>query len=144
MPPFLHFHHSLASQQSTPGDIVFSSSDVNSLIFFVLAVCETFSLSPGRSWILPYQENNIGGQWKRALSSATLVGAGGLGGIVETSIFRAQDAPKYIPGMIGCMKSFGLIILVTMLLRLKFWRTNRLAERGECILEGLAGFRFTY
>lgn len=32
--------------------------------------------------ILSFQSNNIRGQWKRALSSATLVGMGGIGGII--------------------------------------------------------------
>jgi MFS-type transporter involved in bile tolerance (Atg22 family) len=94
--------------------------------------------------IIAYQANNIRGQWKRALTSATLVGTGGLGGILGTSIFRAQDAPTYIPGLIGCMIAFGLMILVTSLLTLKFWRANKSASRGGIILEGLEGFSYTY
>ena len=35
--------------------------------------------------ILTYQANNIRGQWKRALCSATLVGFGGIGGIIGSS-----------------------------------------------------------
>lgn len=49
--------------------------------------------------VMAYQANNIRGQWTRALSSATLVGFGGIGGIVSSLVFRSQDAPNYRPGM---------------------------------------------
>lgn len=48
---------------------------------------------------MAYQANNIRGQWTRAFSSATLVGFGGIGGIVSSVAFRSQDAPEYRPGM---------------------------------------------
>lgn len=38
--------------------------------------------------ILSYQANNLRGQWKRALCSATLVGAGGIGGMIGSTVFR--------------------------------------------------------
>jgi hypothetical protein len=44
---------------------------------------------------MAYQPNNVRGQWTRAFSSATLVGFGGLGGIVSSLVFREQDGPKY-------------------------------------------------
>jgi MFS family permease len=116
----------------------------NSKIRYFGVFLATVSCNSNVPAILTYQANNIRGQWKRALSSATLVGAGGLGGIVGTSIFRAQDAPTYVPGMIGCMIAFGLIILVTIFLSIKFLRENRSAELGERVLEGLTGFRYTY
>jgi hypothetical protein len=48
---------------------------------------------------MAYQANNVRGQWTRALSSATLVGLGGIGGIASSLVFRDQDAPEYRPGM---------------------------------------------
>lgn len=48
---------------------------------------------------MAYQANNVRGQWTRALSSATLVGFGGIGGIASSLVFRSQDAPGYKPGM---------------------------------------------
>lgn len=48
---------------------------------------------------MAYQANNIRGQWSRALSSATLVGFGGIGGIASSLVFREQDAPLYRPGI---------------------------------------------
>lgn len=48
---------------------------------------------------MAYQANNVRGQWTRAFSSATLVGFGGIGGIISSVAFRSQDAPEYRPGM---------------------------------------------
>lgn len=94
--------------------------------------------------VLTFQANNIRGQWKRALCSATLVGAGGLGGIVGSTVFRDQDKPGYVPGIIATMIACGLVILITIALEFKFWRANKRAAAGGKVIEGLEGFRYTY
>jgi hypothetical protein len=58
-------------------------------------------------------------------------------------VFRTQDAPAYLPGIIACMIAAGLIIVITLLLNLKFWLANKRADRGGKIIEGLEGFRYT-
>lgn len=78
------------------------------------------------------------------LCSATLVGAGGLGGVIGTTMFRAQDAPTYVPGIIGCMLAHGISVIACLGLSFMFWRANKKAARGEIIIEGLAEFRYTY
>lgn len=94
--------------------------------------------------VMSYQANNIRGQWKRAFCSATLVGFGGIGGIIGSTVFRQQDAPKYRPGLIVAMCANVLIIIVVSLLTVKFKRDNAKAERGEIKIEGSeAGFRYT-
>jgi MFS family permease len=93
--------------------------------------------------VLTYQANNIRGQWKRALCSATLVGAGGIGGIIGSTVFRDQDKPGYVPGIIACMIANGLTLLITALLTLKFHLANKRADAGGKIIEGLPGFRYT-
>ncbi|KAJ9659939.1 hypothetical protein H2198_002829 [Neophaeococcomyces mojaviensis] len=93
--------------------------------------------------VLTWQANNIRGQWKRALCSATLVGAGGIGGIIGGTVFRSQDAPKYIPGITACMLAAGLIVVIALVLDLKFIRANKRAAAGGKPIEGLPGFRYT-
>ncbi|KAF1358076.1 MFS general substrate transporter [Lizonia empirigonia] len=93
--------------------------------------------------VLTWQANNIRGQWKRALCSATLVGAGGIGGIIGGTVFRTQDKPGYVPGIVACMIAAGLIVVISLLLNLKFWRANKRAEAGGKRIEGLDGFRYT-
>lgn len=53
--------------------------------------------------VMAWQANNIRGHWTRMFCSAVLVSAGGLGGIIGALVFRSQDAPKYLPGMIACI-----------------------------------------
>lgn len=93
--------------------------------------------------VLTYQANNIRGQWKRALCSATLVGAGGLGGIIGSTVFRSQDSPAYKPGIETCIIAGCLILVITALLTFKFQRANKRADGGGKIIEGLPGFRYT-
>lgn len=93
--------------------------------------------------VLTWQANNIRGQWKRALCSATLVGAGGIGGIIGGTVFRTQDAPEYVPGIIACMIAAGLIVVIALALDLKFMRANKRAASGGKPIEGLVGFRYT-
>lgn len=94
--------------------------------------------------VLTWQANNIRGQWKRALCSATLVGAGGIGGIIGSTVFREQDKPEYHPGILTCMIASGLIVLITLALDFKFWRANKRAAAGGKPIEGLQGFFYTY
>lgn len=93
--------------------------------------------------VLTYQANNIRGQWKRALCSATLVGFGGIGGIVGSTVFRDQDAPNYGTGIMTVMIANGLIVVITGLLTLKFWMENKRVDRGGKSIEGQEGFKYT-
>jgi predicted MFS family arabinose efflux permease len=93
--------------------------------------------------VLTYQANNIRGQWKRALCSATLVGAGGIGGIIGSTVFRSQDEPNYRPGIICCIVAGCMILMITALMTLKLHRANKRADAGGKIIEGLPGFRYT-
>ena len=92
---------------------------------------------------MSYQANNIRGQWKRAFCSATLVGFGGVGGIAGSLVFRSQDAPEYIPGLIAAMVCQALIIIIVVANTIYFRMENKKADRGEKILEGSADFRYT-
>jgi MFS family permease len=93
--------------------------------------------------VLTYQANNIRGQWKRALCSATLVASGGIGGIIGSTVFREVDAPKYHPGIMATMIANGLIIVIVGYLSIKFHLANKRADRGGNAIEGQEGFRYT-
>ncbi|KAJ9624448.1 hypothetical protein H2203_005183 [Taxawa tesnikishii (nom. ined.)] len=93
--------------------------------------------------VLTWQANNIRGQWKRALCSATLVGAGGIGGIIGGTVFREQDKPGYRPGIYATMIASALIVIISLALDFKFMRANKRAAAGGKVIEGLKGFRYT-
>lgn len=107
----------------------------------------TLFVTAGSSANLPavmvYQANNIRGPWKRAFSSASMISLGGMGGIAGSLVFRAQDAPRYLPGIMACLTVNGVILLVTTILTVWFLVCNRRAERGEHVIEDLVGFRYT-
>lgn len=93
---------------------------------------------------LTYQANNIRGQWKRAFCSATLVGMGGIGGIVGGTVFRSQDAPAYRPGLGVAIGANVLIISLVGILSLDFKKQNRRADQGEIVIGEEPSFRYTF
>jgi MFS family permease len=104
----------------------------------------TTSFTANGPAILSWQANNVRGQWKRALASATLVGAGGLGGIIGSTVFRSQDKPSYRPGIYTTILAAVLTVVISVMLEWKFYRANKRAAAGGKIIEGLRGFRYTY
>jgi MFS family permease len=93
---------------------------------------------------MAYQANNIRGHWKRAFCSATLVGFGGVGGIIGSLVFREQDVPHYRPGLWACIASQLIVILIVIALSFKFRADNKASERGELEIEGSeTGFKYT-
>lgn len=93
--------------------------------------------------VLTWQANNIRGQWKRAFCSATLVGTGGIGGIIGSTVFRSQDAPGYRPGIYCTILAAVLIVVISLTMDYKFWKANKRADAGGKAIEGLEGFRYT-
>jgi hypothetical protein len=93
---------------------------------------------------MTYQANNIRGHWKRAFCSATLVGFGGVGGIIGSLVFREQDTPSYRPGLWACITSQLIIIVIVIFLTIKFKVDNKKVDRGELEIEGSeSGFKYT-
>lgn len=92
---------------------------------------------------MAYQANNIRGQWKRAFCSASLVGLGGVGGIAGSLVFRSQDAPTYRPGIYAAIACNILVILLVCALSVYFTICNRKQARGQKVIEGQEGFRYT-
>ncbi|PHH63185.1 hypothetical protein CDD81_6236 [Ophiocordyceps australis] len=110
----------------------------------------TAGLSSSPPIVMAMQANNVRGQWKRAFTSATLIGSGGVGGIAGSLIFRAQDkASGYRMGMYICL---GCLIVNLVLMVLCDWdisRQNKLADQGKKRLEadedgGADDYRYTY
>lgn len=95
------------------------------------------------SSVLAWQANNIRGQWKRTMSSAMALAAGGVGGIIGSTVFRTEDAPSYHPGCGAILAVNGISIILALLMNLKYIKANRRADAGEEVIQGLATFRYT-
>ncbi|KAH8888091.1 phthalate transporter [Thozetella sp. PMI_491] len=103
----------------------------------------TMSANANLPTIMAYQANNIRGQWKRAFCSASLVGFGGIGGIAGSLVFRSQDAPLYRPGIYATVTANCIVLLVVGVMSIHFRISNKKADKGHMIIEGLEGFRYT-
>ncbi|KAL4890226.1 major facilitator superfamily domain-containing protein [Aspergillus ambiguus] len=92
---------------------------------------------------LTYQSNNITGQWRRAFGSALIVGAGGVGGVIGSLVFRNQDKPHYRPGLCTCLIAAGLTIVSVCITTISMARKNVRQRQNELAIEGTPGFRYT-
>ncbi|KAI8623157.1 MFS general substrate transporter [Xylariaceae sp. FL1651] len=73
--------------------------------------------------------SNVAGRTKRTLTSSfTFVGYC-VGNIVGSQIFNYKDAPRYIPGTVGCAVSFGIEFLVLVTWRLTLVLRNRRRDK---------------
>lgn len=64
--------------------------------------------------------SNLAGRTKRTVvSSITFIGYC-TGNMVGSQVFKAKDAPRYTPGVIGCSCCFGILFFVIQLWR--YWR----------------------
>ncbi|KAK2750277.1 hypothetical protein FQN55_002424 [Onygenales sp. PD_40] len=95
--------------------------------------------------VIVYQTNNVRGVTKRGVAAAIQVGLGGVGGIIGSLIFRSQDAPQYIPGLVTAMCLSFSVILNCCFTSYVFWRANQKQAAGTLKkpLEGLESFRYT-
>lgn len=67
----------------------------------------------------------------------------GVGGVYNSLVFRQQDAPRYVPGVIAT----GLLGVVTAcmapIISYVLWKQNKKAGRDGTHLEGAVDFRYT-
>jgi hypothetical protein len=92
---------------------------------------------------MTYQANNVVGQWRRAFTAATIVAAGGVGGVIGSVAFRPEDSPTYGPGLYTCFAAAALTILSVCTTTVYMWHMNKKQARGEIVIEGVVGFRYT-
>ncbi|KAI5450461.1 hypothetical protein NCC49_003083 [Naganishia albida] len=94
--------------------------------------------------VLAYQANNTITYSKKSIASAIVIGMGGIGGIVASTVYRQADAPQYIPGLwttIGCQL---LIISICLGLTFHFKSVNKKMDEGrQGPVEGVEGFRYS-
>ncbi|KIW98243.1 uncharacterized protein Z519_01827 [Cladophialophora bantiana CBS 173.52] len=92
---------------------------------------------------LAWMANNMRGDAKRAVATAIQVMMGGVGGVYSALVFRQQDTPNYIPGIIATMVSIAVPMIITLVMMPLLRRANRQADAGTRVIEGAAEFRYT-
>jgi len=102
----------------------------------------TAGYTPG---LFAYAANNVVSHSKRSVQTAIQLSFDGLGGIIATVVFRAQDAPRFLPGLGAALGSQGLLLVVLLATTWHFARMNKLMRDGKLKkpLEGQPGFYYT-
>jgi len=78
---------------------------------------------------------NIAGYTKRVMMNITLLITFALGNIISPLVFRAQDAPRYLPAKRMVMGSQAGVAVAAILLRIYYGIINRMRDR-RAIEEG--------
>ncbi|CAA7267719.1 unnamed protein product [Cyclocybe aegerita] len=125
------------------GLLITAYANANGVRYFGL-----FLVNAGASGCVPgvlaYSSNNMTSHSKRAVQTAIIVAAGGIGGIIATTAFQQKDYPRYIPGMWVTIAfqfaMIGLLGVTTFVLH----RRNQLRREGKIgPLEGTEDFYYT-
>ncbi|KAF8161231.1 major facilitator superfamily domain-containing protein [Crassisporium funariophilum] len=94
--------------------------------------------------VLAYSANNITSHTKRAVSTAVIIAAGGIGGIFATTIYRQKDFPRYLPGIWATLACQFTMLLCLCFTTYVFTKRNKAYREGKCgPLEGQPGFYHT-
>ncbi|KAM5543430.1 hypothetical protein V8D89_002681 [Ganoderma adspersum] len=93
-------------------------------------------LLPSVACQLAWMGGTFGGEVKRAVAIAFIVGCGNLGGIVASFIYRQQDSPRYLPGHTVCIGSLCVLIVLCALAMVRLHILNR-SKIAQCEREGI-------
>lgn len=98
------------------GFVVFGAIDVQSNLGVAYFACFLMTTGASASSVLTstWYNNNIANENRRAVISAVGVPLANAAGLISTNIFRAQDAPKYVPAL-GITAGFGGLAMLIIL-----------------------------
>ncbi|OAA60219.1 Major facilitator superfamily domain, general substrate transporter [Niveomyces insectorum RCEF 264] len=93
---------------------------------------------------LSWGQNNVFHDAKRNVTTVLQILFAAVGGVYSALVFRQQDAPAYVPGIVA----IGALLLAGCFLSTftSFWlyRANKKIERGELAIENNPGLRYTW
>ncbi|KLJ09201.1 hypothetical protein EMPG_15376 [Blastomyces silverae] len=94
-----------------------------------------FTISAGSFMSHPititWLSNNMGGHYKRGISSAMQIGIGNSGGIIASNLFFPSEAPRYPTGYGASLGLIWLCALTCIVFLLYLHRENRLRAQGH-------------
>ncbi|KXJ86929.1 major facilitator superfamily domain-containing protein [Microdochium bolleyi] len=92
---------------------------------------------------LAWQSNNLRGDAKRATATAVMITLSGVGGIYSSLVFRQQDAPNYLPGIMAVMAiCIAAVVTASVSILVLRWE-NKQADEGKRVIDGMEGYRWT-
>ncbi|KAF9005279.1 MFS general substrate transporter [Hymenopellis radicata] len=75
--------------------------------------------------VITYSQNNVLRHSKRSVTSALVIGFGGIGGIIASTVYRQVDFPRYIPGLWATISVQFMTLVILAILSLYFTKQNR-------------------
>lgn len=89
--------------------------------------------------------NNVVSHTKRGVTAAVVVSFSGLGGIVATTIFRQEDAPRYMLGIYTSLGCQALLLALLGVTTVHFKERNIQVQQcpRAVPIEGKVGFEYT-
>ncbi|KAL3495814.1 phthalate transporter [Aspergillus germanicus] len=120
--------------------IGWTSNTASRLVGIFLAVTGNNCAIPAA---LAFLSNNVPSTSKRQFAVPLQTVFGGVGGIIGSLVFRAQDHPGYRPGLYATFACLGLNIVIGGALAGFFWVENRRKDTRGKVLEGDVAFRYT-
>ncbi|KAM5541469.1 hypothetical protein V8D89_005023 [Ganoderma adspersum] len=88
----------------------------------MVAACGLF---PSVALTIAWAGGNAGGDVKKAVVIAMVIGVGNLGGVASSFIYRPQDSPRYRPGHATAISCLCVAIVLCITAMLEFARLNR-------------------
>ncbi|TPX16264.1 uncharacterized protein E0L32_003913 [Thyridium curvatum] len=92
---------------------------------------------------IAWGQNNVRQDQKRAVVTAVQITLSAIGGIYSSTVFRQQDAPNYLPGVIAMGILFVLNTILAPITIFILRRANSRADQGLEQIEGTDWFRYT-
>ncbi|KAG8907976.1 hypothetical protein FRB99_001142 [Tulasnella sp. 403] len=84
--------------------------------------------------------NNVGGDLKRGVVLAMMIGITNLGGVCSSFVYMAEDAPRYLTGHLTVIGSLVMTIIMTLILMFDYNRLNK-QKAAYCAREGIEAGR---
>ena len=81
--------------------------------------------------VLVWLTNNMGGHYKRSISTAMQVGLGNTGGIIASNIFITREAPRYLTGYATSLGLLWLCGLASTALLIGLSIENKKRDKGD-------------
>ncbi|PGH17189.1 hypothetical protein AJ79_01327 [Helicocarpus griseus UAMH5409] len=79
---------------------------------------------------ITWLSNNMGGHYKRGISSAMQIGIGNIGGIIASNLFFRSEAPLYPSGYGGCLALVCVCGITCVVFFFYLRRENRIRDKG--------------
>ena len=94
--------------------------------------------------ILTFSQSNTIGSAHRGVASAAVIGFGVTGGIIGSTIFRAEDAPAYGPGIYTTIGMISFNVIAISILAWVYYLRNKRADREGTSVRTVATYRYSY